>query len=391
MDALLFHQILSDKYITDLRRLNYKYPDVDTSELLSLLKALVYKPLPLQDFKGNDIVYMESILRFPINALKRLLTPPYDQVKYGIQAMEDEISSSFSVESIELNRDSVRKILRGYAPTDEQEESIYGMKMGLDFMSDRSNAITEDNIFALYDMAIGRYLDEGDKLNPGAYYRHDTVYIVGQDVEHVGLPHQKIPEYMGSLIEFINNDSSMNDLLKAAAIHFYVAYIHPYFDGNGRMARLMHIWYLLRQNYPAALYIPLSQYIHQSRSRYYAAFSLAEQNEKLSGLMDMTPFLAYFIEQVYDKLGLSRRQVDTLATYQSMLDGGGITVKERDLWTFVLSVYGSAEFSTKQLEKDFGSAAYATIRKFVLKFTDMGLLTARQYGSRVRYCVSKRK
>ena len=49
--------------------------------------------------------------------------------------------------------------------------------------------------------------------------------------------------------------------------------------------------------------------------------------------------------------------------------------------------YGDAEFSTKQLEKDFGNAAYATIRSFALKFEKLGLLKSTRYGNRVKYAV----
>ena len=64
-------------------------------------------------------------------------------------------------------------------------------------------------------------------------------------------------------------DSPMNDLLKAALIHFYIAYLHPWFDGNGRMARLMHLWYLVQQQYSSALFVPLSEYVEKSRRAYY--------------------------------------------------------------------------------------------------------------------------
>ena len=55
-----------------------------------------------------------------------------------------------------------------------------------------------------------------------------------------------------SSISFIQDKTPMNDLLKAALIHFYIAYLHPYFDGNGRMARLLHLWYLVQQGYSSA-------------------------------------------------------------------------------------------------------------------------------------------
>ena len=61
---------------------------------------------------------------------------------------------------------------------------------------------------------------------------------------------------MVNLVEFIHQESSMNDLLKAALIHFYIAYLHPWFDGNGRMARLIHLWYLVQQRYSSALFVP---------------------------------------------------------------------------------------------------------------------------------------
>ena len=80
---------------------------------------------------------------------------------------------------------------------------------------------------------------------------------------------------------------------------------------------------------------------------------------------------------------------DILFLYEQATKNGKITLKETKLWKFVLSYYGLGEFSTKQLEKDFGDAAYATIRGFVLKFEDLGLLSSVKYGPRVKYKVIK--
>ena len=387
MDAALYAKILSDKSITDLKKIKYKFPDADIKELIALLKSSVYKTMPIPDFSGNDLVYMENAAQVRMKAAKLLLTPQSSNEAFGLKAMEDEIASSLTIESIDFSRDSVRKILRGYAPSDESENRIYGMKKGLEFISDPDNEITEENIHSLYDIAIGQYLSADDKLKPGIFYRHDSVYIAGQELEHTGLLYEKLPEYMSKLITFINAESTINDLLKAAVIHFYIAYLHPYFDGNGRMARLMHLWYLKRQGYSSALFIPFSSYIERSRKGYYSAYSLAEGNAKISGVMDVTPFLVYFIENVYNKLGSALPQVDTMAAFNKALDDGKITEKEKDLWNFVLSAYGNGEFSTKQLERDFGNAAYATIRGFVLKFEDIGLLSAQKYGNKVKYSV----
>lgn len=90
----------------------------------------------------------------------------------------------------------------------------------------------------------------------------------------------------------------------------------------------------------------------------------------------MTPFLVYFIENVYHKLVTALPAPSITDAFQRALEQGNVTEKEQALWHFVLTAYGSSEFSTKQLEKAFGNAAYATIRGFVLKFEKLGLLRA---------------
>lgn len=388
MDAALFAKMLSDKSIIDLKKLGYKYPQADLKEFVALLGNGFYKPLPLKDFNGRNLVYLDAVAQVQLSAAKVLLTPQSSSQIYGRKAMEDEILSTFTIEQIDTSRDSVRKILSGYAPTNESENRIYGMKKGLEFIGDPLHTISEENIHQLYELAVGPFLTAEDQLLPSHKYRHDIVYIVGDKVEHTGLPWQMLPAYMDDLVAFIHQESAMNDLLKAALIHFYIAYLHPWFDGNGRMARLIHLWYLVQQRYSSAMFVPLSEYVEKSRRAYYNAYTLAERNAQISGVMDVTPFLAYFIENVYHKLVSALPSPSTTETFQRALAGGDITEKEQALWQFVLTAYGNGQFSTKQLEKDFGNAAYATIRGFVLKFEKLGLLRSAKYGNRIKYQIA---
>jgi len=387
MEAALYAKILSEKSILNLKKLKYKYPNMDIAELITVLKNSAYKTLPIWDFGGNELVLLEYIAQVEMASAKILLTPQSSLKKYGIKAMEEEISSTLTIENIDFSRESVRKILAGYAPSDVSENRIYGIKKGLEFISNAENLITEENIHNLYQLAIGDFLEnEDDKLLPGNLYRHNRVYVVGgQDIEHIGLPHQKLNEYMNKFIMFIHDKVKINDFYKATIIHFYLAYLHPYFDGNGRMARLLHLWYLVQKGYSSTLFIPFSSYIKKSKNSYYNAFTLVEQNAKISGIMDVTPFLVYFAENVYNKFDDFGPNQITIAKFDKTLAEGKITQKEKDLWNFVLSAYGNNEFSTKQLERDFGHAAYATIRSFVLKFEKMGLMNSQKYGNRVKY------
>lgn len=228
MDALKFSEMLSDKHITNLKKLKYKYPD-DFEEFINILKSSFYEKLPLNDFDGKNLVYLTSCTGVNLEAVKLLFTA--QNSVYAANAVEEEIVATSAIESIDFDRSSVRSIMLGNAPKDNQENRIYGLKLGFEFISDRHNHITEENIHKLYMMAIGNFLEGDDRLRDGEFYRHDDVYVMGGDgVVHRGIGSGKLPGYMKQFVDFANADDGINDLLKAAMLHFDIAYLHPYFE-----------------------------------------------------------------------------------------------------------------------------------------------------------------
>ena len=388
MDGAKFAKMLSDKHLFELDRMEYKYSVSSVKEFTGLLRQNFAQPLPLADFSSDELFYLPNLAQISTNGMKQLLSVPASNQSFGLQAMTEEIHATFQIESIHSSRNSIRHILSGYAPRNEEESRIYGMKRGLDFIADRQNAITEENLHQLYQISSGDYLPDEGRLLPDHFYRHDHVYVVGGEESREGLPAQQLPDAMKRLVDFTNAKDGINELHKAAILHFAFAYYHPYFDGNGRTARLLHLWYLVQQGYPAALFTPFSRHIAESKAAYYKAYERVEKNALISGYTDVTPFLSYFCNEIYNRLQVDAAppQAD-LQVYQTALAEGKITEKERLLWEYVLSAYGTEEFTTKQLEKDFRNAAYATIRTFVMKFHEMGLLAARKAGNRVFYKV----
>ena len=388
MDGAKFAKMLSDKHLFELDRMEYKYSVSSVNEFTELLRQNFAQSLPLVDFSSDELFYLPNLARISTNGMKQLLSAPASNQSFGLQAMTEEIHATFQIESIHSSRNSIRHILNGYAPRNEEESRIYGMKRGLDFIADRQNTVTEENLHQLYQISTGDYLPDEDRLLPDHFYRHDVVYVVDGEESREGLPAQQLPDAMKRLVDFVNAKDGINELHKAAILHFAFAYYHPYFDGNGRTARLLHLWYLVQQGYPAALFTPFSRYIAESKAAYYKAYDRVEKNALISGYTDVTPFLSYFCNEVYNRLQVDAAppQAD-LQVYQTALAEGKITEKERLLWEYVLSAYGTEEFTTKQLEKDFRNAAYATIRTFVMKFHEMELLVARKTGNRVFYKV----
>jgi Fic family protein len=365
----------------------HKYTEEQVKEMLQTLSEISYKQTTLKDFNGNPCVFMPAHTTIDTGIIKKLLATNNTNKPYGLKAMEEEIEGTLQIENIQSSRDSIKKILNGMAPTNEQENWALGLKRSLEFIADTNNKITEKNLHKLYNLCAGEYLQKDDKLPENSYYRKDTVYIVGDKPYHQGLNYKLLPSYMKNLIDFANQNDSIPELVKASMLHFYIAYLHPYFDGNGRTARLVHLWYLIQQNYPSTLFHAYSNHILKTKTKYYNNFTLIEENYETSKIIDMTPFIIYFNEYVYQKIDDIVTNYPTIQNYTQYLKDGTITEKEKDLWNYILSAYGENQFSTKQLEKDFGNAAYATIRTFVQKFETLDLLSSQKYSNRIKYQV----
>lgn len=387
MDIKTFTEMLKDKYCYDFLRLKYKYGETCFTEYITVLRNDFYKSLPICGFNGEALVFLPSKVQITAQNAKVLMRH-FEREKYSISAMEDEIISTLSIEKIESTRDSVRNILNGGAPKNENENKAYGIKRGLDFIAETSNKITEKNLYKLYMLSVGEFLEENDKLLPDYKYRHDAVYVVGDEITHEGLDHKLLPEYVSRLIEFINTEDEIDHIIKSIVSHYYFAYLHPYFYGNGRMARLLHMWILVQKGYTASLFLPFSLHINDSKSKYYGAFEQISQNYKVSKTSDITLFIDYFISNVLMKLNVTHNDDSILTEFNKLISKGEITEKEKDLFNFVLFYYGTKTFSTKQLEKDYRNVAYATVRSFVLKFESKGLLISHKYGNRVKYRIT---
>ncbi|MPN51883.1 hypothetical protein SDC9_199533 [bioreactor metagenome] len=78
----------------------------------------------------------------------------------------------------------------------------------------------------------------------------------------------------------------------------------------------------MQKGYSSALFIPFSKYVNASRSDYYKAYSRAEENAAVSGVTDITPFIAYFIQRVYNQLAQTESEITVSAIYEDTLHDG---------------------------------------------------------------------
>lgn len=201
-----------------------------------------------------------------------------------------EIEGTLNVENVPTTRRRLKELLEENAPVkDANDIIIKNMKSGIDFINTLP-AFNKDNLFKLYTILSNNCLKEENKLHEGEFYRYDSVEIS----HYYGCPNDKINEYMDSFFDFVNKKLKSNNLYDLVLLphicHYYILYIHPYFDFNGRTARMVSYWiYLLsgKSFFPPII----SEAINQTKEKYYRAIELTRDSHN-----DLTYFLIYLLE-----------------------------------------------------------------------------------------------
>lgn len=135
-------------------------------------------------------------------------------------------------------------------------------------------------------------------------YRKSPIYVkdhIDGEIAHIPPSWEKIEDLMEDVFKFINDQKNfIHPIVKASMIHFLVGYIHPFIDGNGRTARALFYWYLLKNDYTLIKNLSISRAIIRSRIQYDKAFLKTEYDNN-----DLTYFILYSMKalnQAFDKM-----------------------------------------------------------------------------------------
>lgn len=386
MEAALFAKMLVDSDVIDMERLREKYPKKDWLEFMQILYNTVYRELPLRDELGQALMYSDYV-RMPADMLRLLLTPQRSSQTYGARAVEEEICALLTLEDLEFNPEHARMMVRGMRVTNAMDKRMKALKKGIEFIGEPKNKITEKRINVIYQMVVQPFSAVGEQLLDKQYYRHKNIWQ-DQGKRMQGVSYEKLPQCMADLVEFMNTADSLDDLSKAAIIHYYMLYLRPYFTGNETMARLVSALYLVQRGYPSVLFISFTKCIVQSRTIYEQTKQLMDRNWADSGILDVTPFLRYYEEHVYGKAEMPLPvPKNTIEACKRAQDDGLVTVRQKALWDFVLLAYGCDEFTETQLCSDFKHISNATVSKFLARFISLGLIEKTRYSGRFKYRV----
>jgi len=169
------------------------------------------------------------------------------------------------------------------------EQNLYKQELSLDLILELHAKITEGVIADDKRGRLRETLDENGNPLVIKPWDHNTVVYVTPSREFV---EQELPR----LIDFANDKNAnefIHPVIKAIMLHFWIGLLHPFEDGNGRLARILFYWYMLKNDYWAFAYISLSEKIKKSSKQYAMAYIYSEQDDQ-----DLTYFIHYNIEKL---------------------------------------------------------------------------------------------
>ena len=224
---------------------------------------------------------------------------------------------------------------------------------------------TSSDIRNLYDDVLTDDIDERNKLD-GLIFRQGGVAISsGSKILHNGVIGEKqILDMMDKALDILNNED-INILIRIALFHYLFEYIHPFYDGNGRMGRLLLSGYLSNEFHILnALQLSISA-LH-NRKKYYDAFTLTNDIRNKS---DLTVFIIMFLEVYLDGLIELQETVDDIIenyTYHKGLLKQILRDKEYVLSHYLLeaTLFAIEPLTMKELQ-DISSLSHVTIKNII--------------------------
>lgn len=216
--------------------------------------------------------------------------------QFEVRCLIDEIVLTNNIEGVHSTRREIGTLIDGAEPKDKSSR-FYGLVQKYLMLGQNKEleVRTCADIRAIYDELLLSEIkaDDPDNLPDGAIFRKGSVSVssASQKELHRGVyPESKIIAAMEKALAFLNDDG-VELLYRAAAFHYFVGYIHPFYDGNGRLNRFISSYLLGRELSPLLSY-RLSYTVEQSVSAYYNAFSVCN-DPKSRG--DITPFVTMFL------------------------------------------------------------------------------------------------
>lgn len=341
------------------------------------------------EFKYNLTTYIQQKLHeFDLNLGGRLggeeIIPSSDKNRYLISSIMEEAIASSQLEGAATTRKAAKEMLRQERkPKNSSEQMILnnyntirklkelkGEKLTIELILEIHSSITKDTL--------------SDSSQEGQFRKSNDISVVSSSGEVVYIPpvFEHLEKIMSDFCIFANGSDEkgfIHPIIRATILHFLIGYIHPFTDGNGRTARAIFYWYLLKEGYWLIEYMSISRMIVKSPAQYARAYLYSELDEN-----DLTYFINYQLKTMglaFDSLKeyISRKIQEKRELYNLKKIKN---INDRQIFILkLLSDEPKFTFTIKEIQNRFNTA-YQTARTDVISLEKYGLIEKNIIGKK---------
>ena len=369
--------------------------------LIKLSRMPNSKSIPLLDTQGRPFGFwlpdpvLKELHFIDQNAGGSILVDnpelsPDARERYLISSLMEEAIASSQIEGAATTRKVAKEMLReGRPPRNKAEKMILNNYHTIrKIKSFLDQPLSIDILHAFHGS-----LTEGTLDDPSAAGRFrtgkDSIIVVDESdgqILHVPPPAGELPQRMEKFLAFANDKGAepfMHPVVRAILLHFWLAYEHPYVDGNGRTARAVFYWYMLSHNYWLFEYLSVSRIILKSVRQYGRAYLYAEDEDR-----DATYFLVYHLKAIHLALEelhryLARKQKEMRKATTLLRDIPGLNYRQLDLLQHALK-HPDAAYSIES-HKNSHNIVRATARADLFALVERGYLSRGKQGRRYTF------
>ncbi|MCB1083642.1 MAG: Fic family protein, partial [Simkania sp.] len=252
------------------------------------------KEISLKDVKGRLFNYTmtdfvtEQLHKIDLGSGGSIGIPepimnPQTRNQYLARSLMQEAITSSQLEGAVTVRAAAKAMLRtGRPPRDKNEQMVlnnYQMMQRIQKWKDQP--LTESLIFEMHRQVTEKTLEKEDAAGR---LRKKEEKVVIEDVStheilHAPPPASQLRKRLEAMCDFANGKTPeyfVHPVVRAIILHFWLAYDHPFVDGNGRTARALFYWSMLRQGYWLFEFISISEVILRAPSKYAVSFLQTE-------------------------------------------------------------------------------------------------------------------
>ncbi|SHJ36324.1 Fic family protein [Hymenobacter daecheongensis DSM 21074] len=317
------------------------------------------------------------------------LIPADDKNRYLVSSIMEEAIASSQLEGAATTREVAKDMLRKQRkPRNQSERMIYNNYQTIQYiLANKNEALTPEMLCQIQARMTLDTLENPE--HTGRFRLNDDVrvedYTTGE-VVHIPPAQKDLAALLDWYCAFANEEilgksasgqGFIHPIVRASILHFLLGYIHPFADGNGRTARAVFYWYLLRKGYWLLEYMSISRIIHQSAAQYAKAYLFTEYDGN-----DLTYFINYQVKTLDAAFTSLQQYIERKVSEKKQLRDFrhlvGLNERQTGMVQELLSE-STAEWTIQEVSHRF-NCVYQTARTDLMRLESLGLLEARRVG-----------